>query len=383
MSPKRPWGTGSLWRPKGSTVWWCKYYRDRQPGEEGSPRIPVRESTHTSKKREAQDFLSARLELARKGIPFRPRMERILASELANDLLLDYKVNKRRSLQQTRARWDLHLVPFFGYMRAGNISTDLIHRYIEKRQAEEARNATINRELAVLKRMFNLGLRAIPPKVHFVPPIPRLREDNVRKGFLDEAQREKLSAECGKVGLWLRAMFEIACTYGWREDELLNLRVRHFDAFSNTLRLDPGTTKNDEGREVALGGVPLALLVACAQGKQPDGYLFTRKKGRPISDFRKSWKKVCKAIGVAGLLFHDLRRTAARALRDAGVAEGVIMKIGGWKTRSVFERYSIVTQADTADAIRKLEEHRQQLGQSLGKEDAEPEDAAENKESVN
>jgi integrase len=60
-------------------------------------------------------------------------------------------------------------------------------------------------------------------------------------------------------------------------------------------------------------------------------------------------------VGAPNLLFHDLRRTAARNLRRAGVAEGVIMKIGGWRTRSVFERYSIVSQSDIKDAMLKLE----------------------------
>ncbi len=58
------------------------------------------------------------------------------------------------------------------------------------------------------------------------------------------------------------------------------------------------------------------------------------------------------------MLFHDLRRTAARALHRAGVAEGVIMGIGGWKTRSIFERYAIVAQSDIKDAMGKLEQQR-------------------------
>src|SRR5713226_68349 len=56
-----------------------------------------------------------------------------------------------------------------------------------------------------------------------------------------------------------------------------------------------------------------------------------------------------------GLLFHDMRRTAARNFRRGGVAEGVIMRVGGWRTRSVFERYNIVSQADITDALHKLE----------------------------
>ena len=52
-----------------------------------------------------------------------------------------------------------------------------------------------------------------------------------------------------------------------------------------------------------------------------------------------------------GLMVHDMRRTAARNLRRAGIAEGMIMKIGGWKTRSVFERYNIVDQRDIREAL--------------------------------
>jgi integrase len=120
------------------------------------------------------------------------------------------------------------------------------------------------------------------------------------------------------------------------------------------LRLE--TSKNGEKREVPMTDTVHALITECAAGKEPDDYLFTRN-GRPVLDFRDEWKKLCSDAGVT-LLVHDLRRTAARNLRRAGVAEGVIMKIGGWKTRSVFERYNIVNAQDMREALGKLKSHK-------------------------
>ena len=62
-----------------------------------------------------------------------------------------------------------------------------------------------------------------------------------------DAQRDALAAECARVGLWLRAIYEVGCTYGWRVTEVKGLRVRHVDLGANTIRLDPGTTKNGQG----------------------------------------------------------------------------------------------------------------------------------------
>jgi integrase len=258
-----------------------------------------------------------------------------------------------------------------------------VHRYIDERQKEGAENATINRELAALKRMFNLGREATPPKVRDVPYISMLKEDNIRTGFIEMKQHDVLASECAKVGLWLTAVFEVGYTYGWRHEEVLRIRVRQLDLFAKTIRLEPGTTKNSEGREVTMTQPVFELLSRRVVGKGADDFVFTRKDGKPLKDFRASWGKVCEAAGVAGLLFHDLRRTAARNLRKAGVPETVIMKIGGWKTRTVFTRYAIVKQSDIAAAMQTLEVEQQKenakakektarehFGQSLGRVDS-------------
>src|ERR1019366_7699060 len=101
------------------------------------------------------------------------------------------------------------------------------------------------------------------------------------------------------------------------------------------------------------------LLSACAAGKGPQDFVFTRDDGKPVFDFRTAWEHACERAGCPDLLFHDLRRTAARNLRRLGVSEGVVMRIGGWRSRNGFERYNIVDEQDLADAARRLDEKRE------------------------
>jgi integrase len=267
-----------------------------------------------------------------------------------------------------------------------DVTSELIARYVDSRQKEAAKNATINRELAALKRMFRLGQQATPAKVLRLPNFPHLRENNVRTGFLEDSQFRKL-VEGSE--LWFRALVECGRTYGWRVSELLNMRVSQADLAQRTIRLEPGTTKNSDGREVVMTDAVYTLLSACVLGKPANAHVFTRVNGKPVRDFRVTWERACSRAGVghtncvrcsepmdagkactkckskrtsySGLIFHDLRRTAARNLRRAGISETVIMKIGGWRTRSVFERYAIVNRNDMADAILKLEQKEKQI----------------------
>src|SRR5437899_4544379 len=156
--------------------------------------------------------------------------------------------------------------------------------------------------------------------------------------------------------LWFRAIVECGRTYGWRISELLNMQVNQIALAQKVIRLEPGTTKNGEGREVFMTNTVFALLKACVSGKAAGDFVFTRPNGKRVKDFRITWENACESAGIPELLFHDLRRTAARNLRRAGVPETVIMKIGGWRTRSGFERYAIVSRTDIADAMLKLQQ---------------------------
>jgi integrase len=344
----RPRGTGRIYNPKQSSILWIQYYRDGKMH---------RESTGTTDKRKATRILSRRLAEISTGSFTAPDVGRIRVSELAEDFLRDYRINGRTSIDDAEARWRLHIEPFFGSLRVSAVTSDLLDRYVDRRQQEGAKNATINRELAALKRMFHLGHDATPPKLFYIPRFPSLTENNIRQGFLEDSQYEKLLESCPEI--WFQTLVEMGCTYGWRVGELLKLRVNQIDLENWIIRLHPGTTKNREGREVKMTQTVHDLLELCLEGKNPDDYVFTRPNGQRVRDFRGTWDNARLAAGVPKLLFHDLRRTAARNFRRAGIAEGVIMKIGGWRTRSVFERYAIISHTDIEDALEKLENRRQ------------------------
>jgi len=145
------------------------------------------------------------------------------------------------------------------------------------------------------------------------------------KGFLAPAQYDKRARGCARYALWMRTAFELAYTYGWRHGELLGLRVGQVSIADRTIRLNPGETKSDDGREVTMTPLLRQLLQECIRGKGPDDFDLTRKDGRPVGDFHGSWETATTKAGVPDLLFHDLRRTAVRNMIRAGILERVAM----------------------------------------------------------
>lgn len=352
-------GFGTVYQQKGSRFWWMQYWDEGQRH---------RESTGEVDQKKARRILNQMLNQlealkAERAAPPRPGTG-VLLGDLYAEIERDYLINQRKSLGELKIRWTRHLCPYFGSIPALGISAEQVNIYIAQRLGAKAANATVNRELAVLKRMYKLAIKTGRIKSGDLPYIPSLEERNVRKGFLKDAQYHALASSTARRGLWLRTMFEVAYSYGWRKSELLELKVSQVDMAERTIALNPGETKNDESRVVVMTAKIFDLIGACIAAKAPGDYVFTRsshgrghqlKQGGRIVEFRADWAAACKEAGVEGLLFHDLRRSGVRNLIRAGVTEKVSMTITGHKTRSVFERYNIVNQADQHDAVRKLD----------------------------
>jgi integrase len=173
----------------------------------------------------------------------------------------------------------------------------------------------------------------------------------------------------------------LAATIGyetaWRiQSEVLPLTWARVDLTAGAIRLDAGTTKNDEGRTAFLGpdtaqispgsGSASGLSSTSSAESIPEVFPHLDNgplRGQRIREFRKAWYRACRLAGHPGVLLHDLRRSAVRSLIRSGVPERVAMTISGHKTRSVFDRYNIVSEADLREAATRRAQfgHTQRL----------------------
>lgn len=356
-------GSGSIFQ-RGA-VFWVKYYRNGKA---------YRESSKSTKEADARKLLRKRLGEIELGRFIGPDAEKVTVRELAPDYLNDYRVNERKSLDKAERmikrrddegrELDSELMAFFGDLKAHNVATDSIKKYIAQRLEAGAKNATINRELSALGRIFTLGLQV--EKIHRRPYIPRLKENNVRQGFFEYSE---FIAFRNALPEYMQAVITFAYYTGCRKQEILRLKWNQVDLNARTVRLDVGTTKNDRGRLLALDGELLETIraqwerrkVAEIPGQSPTllcPFVFHRD-GKPIRDFRKAWDKARKETGLQTKMLHDFRRTAVRNMVRSGVHERVAMTISGHQTRSVFDRYNIVSEDDLREAARRTWEHAQ------------------------
>lgn len=334
---------GSLYR-RGN-VWWIKYYRNGKS---------YRESSNSNKKMVAKKLLDRREGDIAQGKAPGINFEKVIFENLAEGLLQDYRINQRKSL--VRAQRSVgHLKRFFEADPVPRITSPRINQYIESRLAEGASNASINRELAALKRMLNLGAQQTPPIVDRVPHIPMLKENNARKGFFEH---DEFLALRDALPDHLKGFVTFAYRTGWRLTEIATLTWPQVDRRSGIVRLEVGETKNDEGRTVYLDDELKRVIEGQWTARKESGnltpFVFTNEKGTDrIKRFDKSWKTACKTAKIGNRIFHDLRRTAVRNMVRSGIPERVAMMISGHKSRSVFERYNITNDTDLMEASRR------------------------------
>ncbi len=357
-------------------------------------------------------------------------------SDLRALLLRDYAEQKHKSLRKNSETGEdyldslPHLDSFMGWKQEGDegLKVSMIggatrDAFVVQREAEGASNATINRSLAALRRMFTLAVEAEILK--YAPSIKMLPEPKQpRQGFLTLAEYERLHSALGEVVgnkakgtlsqpyAYVQSLLQVGYLTGMRREEILGLRWENVDLGTGFIHLFAGETKNNEARDIPLiDGLDQLFesLKRARPNSDENDLVFLNNKGGKIGSFIKGWRNACikaaiptkinnvstishyskgpdccaacrrlsedkpaKAGKYVGALFHDLRRSFVSNMTRAGLDTAVAKSISGHKTDSVFERYQIVTAERAREAGAKVSKFFQQQRDDVQMEKAEP-----------
>jgi integrase len=341
------WGQGTVYK-RGKT-YWIKYYQNGKP---------YYESAKSDKYADASRLLAERMGDVAKGKPAGLRFDKVMLSELIQDLKDFYKHKERKTRPRIK-----RIKEFFGNYRVVDVTSSAVTQFINSRKEQGAANGTINRDLAALRKMLNLGAKASPPKVDRVLLIEDLPEAEPKDNFFED---EDFYALLENLPEHIRSIAGFAYWTGWRlgqirklEWSMVNLKEREINA--------PGKiTKNKEPHKIYMAE-PLYDIIMDQHNKRNLGcrYVFHRE-GKQVKDIRFSWNVACRDAGLGygyklnkkyaetwerrnlqvGPTVHDFRRTAVRNLIRAGVPQSIAKKITGHKTDAVFERYNITDRKD-------------------------------------
>lgn len=310
-----------------------------------------------------------------------PAVERLTVRVLLQALEADLTMRGAKSMVSFKAHRKA-VENDLGDRRASLITSDEIRAFQQRKLNDDKAPATVNRYVETLRSAFRLASKE--GKLARLPYFPMLREDNIRQGFFERVEFEKVEAALPEP---LSDVARFAYLTGWRKGEIVPMTWEQIDMKAGEVRLFD--SKNGEGRVIEMDPDLRSLLERRLQRRTFEGsdgpalspYVF-HDHGQPVRDFRKSWAKACVAAGVGrmlksedgeerytGKLFHDLRRSAVRDMIRAGVPQAIAKGVSGHKTDAVFERYNIVTANDRRNAIEQTQRYRRESGEKGQKRD--------------
>jgi integrase len=279
-------------------------------------------------KREAEEVERERLRNSTGPIEFK-RFE-----GLARWFLTHPDKQSKKTLDRDQQRFEKHLLPYFGHCKPHDINSSMVDDYKVRRQKQFAANATINRELALLKSIFRFALKK--EKVSRVSQIDLLPEDNVRQRFVTEEEFQKILPFLSGDVL---PVVVIAYYTAMRLGEILALRWKNVDLKRRLFLFETEKTRKRKQRAVALHPEIIKLFQSV-----PRGFGETPVFKISIDRVERTWKRACKKAKVKDAIIHDFRRTRATIWhKEEGLPQDLIMHMTGHQTDSMFRRYQIVS----------------------------------------
>ena len=278
---------------------------------------------------------------------FRKRQE-VLFETHADEFLELYSKQNKRSWARDEVSIG-HLKAFFRGKNLSEITPDAIEKYRLERRAAKVSDATINRELACLKTMFNKAIEWERVKTNQAAKIKKFREANIQERILAIDEMKRLLEAAATT---LRPVLALALNTGMRRSEILGLRWRDVDFVKGFILIED--SKSGKARKVPMNGLIFDLL---RNMKREGEFVFPNAATKThVLDVKTAFKSACRRTGIKGLRFHDLRHTAASKMIEAGVDLVTVSRILGHASIQVTMRYAHPTPENMRLAVEKLGE---------------------------
>jgi integrase len=338
------YGAGRVYL-RGAT-WWLQYYHNGQQ---------IRESSGSDKQSVAEAQLHEKMVDAQNGA-IAPKKQTY--EQMRDALYDDYEAQGNKSLfhRKDGTRY-LGPVPaldaFFKEWRADQITDTAMNDFIRERRAAGASNSNINHALRLLRRMFRLQVEKKNFSLNFLPRFPLLKKDAPRRDFLTPQQFKKVASFLPST---VRPLAVVAFNSGARRGELLKLRWADVNLSEGFMTFHD--TKNGEDRDVPIIGEARQALESLRAVHPDSEFVFVRKTGERLKDFRNAWKAATAKAELAGYKFHGMRRGMATRLLDRGIDSQTARMITGHKDAATFEQYRQLQRAAILQAARKMERNR-------------------------
>ncbi len=331
---------------KRGGVWWtCIRYEGKK----------VQKSLETDDRRLAQAIeAKIRAEIAEGKFFDKPVGQSKTFKDMMEKFMQEHAPKVSKNMQKSYASSLKHLATFWGNSKLSDIKPKLISEYKVLRKNKGIKPATINRELAMLSKAFNLAVKEWEwIRDNPVSRVPKEKENNERDRWLNAEDEKRLLENSSS---WLKEIIIFSLHTGLRIGELLSLEWNRVNLFRKTIIIQK--SKNGKPRTVPLNQIALEILAQKSKTRSiKNDLVFTSSTATKIDgdNLRRSLSTVLKTAGIENVTPHTFRHTFATRLAQRGVDLYKIAKLLGHKDIRMTQRYAHHCPDSLRDGVQILE----------------------------
>ena len=269
----------------------------------------------------------------------------------------EYAVNNRKNYAKDKGMVT-RFKNFYGNCLLSDFDTFSVERYRTKRRNAKKKPATINKEVGILRRMFNIAMdnswmSKNPALKRHVKPMP---VENTEKRIITPAEERKLLAACTGECAYLKPIIICALHSGMRKSEILNLEWKNVDLDNRIITIL--IQKNRKKSYIPMSETLTRELTKLYQQKSSKYVFVNPITNLPYVNIRNNYNKILTQAGITDFTFHSLRHTACTRLLEQGVPVDVVKEIMRHSNVEItLEVYNHINQSRKFEAIKALESY--------------------------